>query len=361
VIEPSISDALEVLFPHLSPTLFSPQEIAALRHMAGFLTCSARGGFETRLDSCPQVDLQQCVLSQDGGPQRLREFLTGRFTSATSTSSKWVRVDGFLAQWGDTSSVLHREIPELWLELDNLGTSTPSPETELPLSFFLGLKAQPGRLQDRFKVAKEAIDLLLETAWRDWQANVKICFESCGEEAFISHLGVMLGRPAPALRINIKQLQVDGVAKFLRDVDWPGNVEEVMAFLESLDELGGFTICLDVGAEIFPQIAFECVPKRSEDAHAWNGFLDSIVQKGWCLPEKRDALLLWPGFITPANSEAPWPASLIHASLLKPVDQFTVFERQISHVKLTLRPGRTVEAKAYFGFIHHWLRPNSAH
>lgn len=349
----SFSEAIRVLLPHLPPALLRSDSVQELIHLANFLTWSDRGGFEVRLAPSAQVDLQQRISSQNGGPQRIREMLQG--LPGSSTSAKWARVDAFIAAWGDTSSIANREIPELWLELDNLNPST-NISSEVPLSLFLGLKAE--RSQDGWKVIQEALDGLLGEVWRDWQNPIDRCFQACEEEALVSHVGVMLGRTAPALRINIKQLSLAELPKYLENVGWPGNIQGAMTLLHSLESLGGFTVCLDVGATVFPQIAFECAAKRIGDSHDWSGFLECLVERGWCLPEKKEALLQWPGFITPANSEVRWPASLIRASLLKPVDQFTVLERQMSHIKLTLQPEGSVQAKGYFGYIHQWQQPN---
>ena len=35
-----------------------------------------------------------------------------------------------------------------------------------------------------------------------------------------------------------------------------------------------------------------------------------------------------------------------------------MFDRRLSHVKLTFVPGHAVSAKAYFGYGHVWTRPD---
>jgi hypothetical protein len=67
-------------------------------------------------------------------------------------------------------------------------------------------------------------------------------------------------------------------------------------------------------------------------------------------------LLVWPGVISPADADRPWPADLVRASLRRPADHFTLFERRLSHMKVVCAPGFPIEAKGYFGFEHNWLQ-----
>src|SRR5439155_25568367 len=57
------------------------------------------------------------------------------------------------------------------------------------------------------------------------------------------------------------------------------------------------------------------------------------------------------------DRDGAWPPHLVCASLLRPPDHFTSFQRLLSHVKVVYEPGRPIEAKGYFGFEHAWVRP----
>ena len=70
---------------------------------------------------------------------------------------------------------------------------------------------------------------------------------------------------------------------------------------------------------------------------------------------QREALLAWPGLVTPVAG-GPWPAGLARDALLRPADHFTAIARVVSHVKLVVAPGEPVQAKGYIGFEHRWLR-----
>jgi hypothetical protein len=83
--------------------------------------------------------------------------------------------------------------------------------------------------------------------------------------------------------------------------------------------------------------------------------LPYLVERGLCEREKREALLNWPGQTHPMNSPAVWPRNLIAASLLQQRGKFTVFDRRLSHIKISWRSPGSLEAKAYLWFEHQWL------
>ena len=62
---------------------------------------------------------------------------------------------------------------------------------------------------------------------------------------------------------------------------------------------------------------------------------DFLVKQGWCLKEKRAALLAWVKPVTLLSRET------------KPI----ALRRFISHVKLSIEPSKRVVAKAYVGVV----------
>jgi hypothetical protein len=66
-------------------------------------------------------------------------------------------------------------------------------------------------------------------------------------------------------------------------------------------------------------------------------FLDHLVKCGLCLPERRDALLAWPGYEVRTLRHELWPSWLI---------------RRVNCVKLVHEPDREAQAKAYLLAFH---------
>jgi hypothetical protein len=332
----TLADSLEVLLPNLVPKLVIPDAILGLKTLAGNLAPILRGGFECRLSAnSTQVDLQQCIVQDD--TELLRE-----------QHSEWSQLQDFLAEWRSRL----KSIPELWLEFDiNNNSSLPIP------AIFVGLPQEVSPAVETYNIAAQSLNLL-QSAWSEWQDNLSRCFTACPDGVFVSHIGVMLSRNAPALRVNVKRLQPDTLIPYLQQLGWQGDTKELEALMKQLCALvDRITVCLDVGHKIYPQIGLECIfLKQPPEESRWVVFLNYLIELGLCEPEKREALLNWPGQSNPINSQVPWPNHLIAASLLQPRERFTVFYRRLSHIKVVWQPQGRLEAKAYLWFEHKWLK-----
>jgi hypothetical protein len=88
-------------------------------------------------------------------------------------------------------------------------------------------------------------------------------------------------------------------------------------------------------------------PNRFHLEARWRALFDYLVEKGACLPEKRDLLLLYPGVenaigFTGGAMEPLASASQHFDDLIS-----SVMVRFISHIKIVYHPSRSLEAKAY--------------
>lgn len=385
-----LTESLDVLLPNLMPVLVGSDAVLALKSLAGNLAPILRGGFECRLSAnTRQVDLQQCIVREERELALLREFVAAAIANNDiSVDSGWGKLQEFLNDWCDLSPLppspgrgggnfednyeaisppslvgkgagglghsTLQAIPEIWLEFDvkNLSNCLPLP------AIFFGLPQEASPTIDSYKIAAKSLDLLLDRrGWREWQDNLDLCFSACPKSVFVSHIGAMLSRNFPALRVNIKRLPPDGLISYLQAVGWQGETTAVEALMRQLFELcDRITVCLDVGNKIYPQIGLECIfIKQPPSEPRWSILLDYLVKLGLCDREKREALLHWPGQTHPMNSPAVWPKTLIAASLLQPRERFTVFDRRLSHIKISWRSQRPLEAKAYLWFEHRWL------
>jgi len=327
--------------PNLTPKLVGSDALFGLKALANNLAPILRGGFECRLTAnTSQVDLQQCIVRDD--IELLREQI---ITSANMVHPGWSQLSDFLNEWRTSL----KSIPEIWLEFDINNSSVLIP------AIFVGLPQEISPAYETYEIAVQSLNLLLPSAWNEWQDNLYRCFVACPDGVFVSHIGVMLSRKAPALRVNVKRLQAESLIPYLQQLGWQQQSNEVEALMKQLSVLcERITVCLDIGQYISPQIGLECIFLQQHESR-WAIFLDYLVEHGLCEPEKREALLNWPGQSNPVNSLALWPEHLIAASLLKPRECFTVFERRLSHIKVVWQPQRRLEAKAYLWFEHRWL------
>ncbi|MBE9198374.1 MULTISPECIES: hypothetical protein [unclassified Nodularia (in: cyanobacteria)] len=377
----------------------------SLKALAGNLAPIFQGGFECRLSAnATQVDLQQCIVCNEQELDLLQEFMEVAISTCEETAyPEWLRLRDFLAEW---RSCLE-SIPEIWLEFDvdkNYGTPPPTPPRQrggeitqgfgdqnlgnlLPIShsqgggeikqgfvsiqpdlissfvlplpaIFFGLPQEVSPSVETYGIAAQSLNLLLgDLGWSGWEDNLYRCFAACPDGAFVSHIGVMLSRNSPALRVNVKRLQPHFLIPYLQQIGWQGDTVKVAELMEELFALvDRITVCLDVGDQIYPQIGLECIFLNQPDSESrWAIFLDYLVERGLCEVQKREALLNWPGQINPLNSPAPWPHNLIAASVLQQRERFTVFERRLSHIKIVSQSQSPLVAKAYLWFQHQWL------
>jgi ubiquinone/menaquinone biosynthesis C-methylase UbiE len=335
------SAAVELALPALGESIATPAARSGLLTLARSLPAIDRGGFEVRLaGGVPQVDLQQCVEPRDR--QRLLDHLGAADPGDGSALAT------LAARWADPADAWHKQIVELWLEWDRpSGARAPSQP-----AVFVGLWPERTRQAEAREAVDSVVALLLEDVPRSWLDRLARCFDA-PEPAIVSHVGVMLSRPGTPLRVNVKRLQRDTLTPYLEAVGWPGDTSALATQIAPLwSATDGMTACLDITADVAPALGLELIVKGRE---RWEDLLDLLVDSGWCEPDKRSALLAWPGVDSPPSVGTAWPGRLLVEALLRPARELGVVERRLSHVKVTLATGSGPQAKAYLWFGHRWL------
>lgn len=343
-MSPTLADSLALTLPDVPAALVPHEARAPLVALAGRLAPIHRAGFEVRLARGGEIDFQQGVEAGDGEPAILRRHLR-REGDAT--------LDAFLARWEEAGSPLNEAIDDLWLEFDR--------PPEAARSVFVGFPRGPVAPADRRPVVREALDLLAgRSAWEGFAACVDACFDALPDGATVSHVGLMLGRPGPFVRVNVKRLSAESAEEYLRTLGWAGDPAAAARLVARLARVAdGVTVCVDAGEGLGPGVGLECHvgPQPPHDDGRWRALLDVLVDDGLCSGARAEALLTWPGTTTPATAGASWPPDLVRQALRRPDDHFSALERRLSHVKVTLDADGDVSAKGYFGFMHRWLRP----
>ena len=343
----TVVEMLPYVLRDLPTDLAQPESLPALYKMASYLAPIASGGFECRLGAEPQVDLQQCIRANESQLALLHAHWTESVAKHAPTDPIWARLLAFthrasVAPCRQPSSVLRTTLSEIWLEFD---ADTLSGALPLPSLFFGVQQEAPdaddrGVASDRLSACQTVLELLLGTAFsHDLRESLHRCFAACTNDLFISHIGVMLSRPTEAVRVNVKRLSPDTVGAYLQQIGWPGwpgKIDEVVALISKVDRyVDRITVCLDVGRTISPRVGLECILlEQPPEESRWAAFLADLVDWGLCLPEKRAALLTWPGQ-TVMHSER----SIV---------------RRLSHIKLDYRPNHPLQAKGYLWFSHEW-------
>jgi hypothetical protein len=99
-----------------------------------------------------------------------------------------------------------------------------------------------------------------------------------------------------------------------------------------------FDIGDEFGVKVGIELKFSSVSTIREQQQNRPDYLEWLVQKGWCFPQRNQAVLNWIG----GNKYHPDP------------DDFwsprkTIF-RTINHIKLDFQPGKQPRAKAYLEY-----------
>ena len=258
----------------------------------------------------------------------------------------WSRIWQLCCRWADPQTLLGQHVKLLWLELD---VTSQTGEGSLPApGIFVGFP--PATTVDADdetwrRIVSEVLSLLDGREPRpELQERFERCRRALPPGAFVQYIGLMLARGGDTVRFVFGGLSDADLPGFLAAAGWPGPAADLPDILGDVTRPGGETLHpgasalqLDVGpAGALPRIGLEYVLDRTlqvEEGIRERRFLEHLVERGLCAPEKLAALLKLPG----RALEVWQDLCLIGHS------------RQIHHVKLVVGPDGVSEAKAYYG------------
>jgi hypothetical protein len=358
----TFAEYLRPLIPNLPPDLISPEAFARIMATAGALPGSLAVsvfGFECKLgEEAPLADFQL----QATAAFNARQSIINIATTAPHLLAHpiWRRLREFAVQWSDPASPLHLPLYNLWLEFDMEG---PPSQPPVP-SVFFGLHAEaPGGatgaggngqyLASLPSVCLHALGLLRGDRVPEAVGDTLTrSMNLLPHNARVGFAGAMLPRDIDAFRLIIHGLDKENIPGYLERIGWQGPAQELAAALEATTPFSDYLwLNVDVGEAVYPKVSWECYMRPqgrdSQDLPRWRAFLDFLVEREICTPEKREALLLYPGVVSAEESGELWPESLrLLSRVLGPLG-FSRFKHGIHHIKVVFQPGKPLEAKAY--------------
>jgi hypothetical protein len=251
----------------------------------------------------------------------------------------WVQGDP--AQWG--------AVRALWLELDLDAPAVPGGPPVPPPSVFVAF--------DDALTPEMGTDALLALVERvleplspgcmegDTRARVRGVLDRRPAGAAVPYVGVMLSRARPAVRVYLSRLAGRVVPGLLHELGWPDDqgaeAERVMEALRGLGapEVGALHLDVLEGA-LLPRLGVEYTFERRSQMRGRleeRAFLDRLTEAGLCEPERRDALLAWPGYELVRLRHELWTS---------------ILARRVNCVKLVHEPDREPQMKAYLLAFH---------
>jgi len=345
---------LPEIAPHLPGALVPEPSWPALRAAAGDLPDVASTFYLERPlgAGADRVDLLACVAAEGGAPERLAAWCLRR---------GWERLHAFAEEWARPGTLLHRQVPFVWMEMDapyqrpNLLLCTdpspleryrgPQPEIEtvaareaLEEVSERNRAPRPETLEAwRLDLVERAAELLLGAPLsREALSAVRTCHQALPPGGSIVHLSIMSARSPAALKLNA-WLPRERLRGYLRDIGWPGDPDAIEAGVDRFAP-GSPVVRLDVtpgsarlGLELFR-------PEERRRDPSRDALLDTCLAAGLCTPEQRAALRGWPGSERVRGPGGEWPAR---------VSRWT-------DAKIVFHGGELLAAKAYLGVSSHF-------
>ncbi|GAA6614418.1 hypothetical protein [Scytonema sp. NUACC26] len=355
---------LQVVAPYLSHQLVTPEAFSQIQAVARMLPPSSEALLECRLGAnSSTVDFSVYVTSWNGS----REILAGLNPTMTMpdiilTNPVWRRIRDFCLHWYEPNSLLSN-IHSIWLEFDIDGQL---PKATIP-SFFLCLEHLNEKKNSNKKYEKTEQKQIIETTLSllcgnsissQIKQNIDICLDSLPIGSQILYIGAMLSRQLEAVRVNVTGISEEELFAYLTKIGWKYSVSEVKEIIHILSSLSDkIVLNFDVGNVIFPKIGIECelIKRDPRIEPRWQLFLDYLVEKGLCTPEKRDAFLSWAGYSQEKTHPELWPSNLSKVSSFLGGRGLSIFFRRLNHIKIVYQPGSSLEAKGYLSFGHAWI------
>ena len=312
-------------------------------------------GFETRLgDKDNRADFAFAISGVGRDRNVLTELLQNNvLVKNFLKQSEWQQILNFAKAWADPKSVLNDKVQCFWLEFD-----MPKKTSEIPIpSVFFGPTKSSEDVTSgdlsRYKwLIDEAIPLLKGQKLSENLSKLIIdCLDKMPENGVLFQVGMMLSRDVNVVRLHINKLMPEQIIPYLLSIGWRYDTVELRNLINDFKDLADrFVISYDVmengiGPKIGIELSFS--GNNFQNEKRWKQLLDYLVQKNMCIPEKRDALLRYPGV---DENDA------ISGSVMKPITSATEYQdkliqssvvRYINHVKIVYEPGKPTIAKAY--------------
>jgi len=312
-------------------------------------------GFEIHLgDSRPRADWAFAV--SGAGDDRIvfeNVLKQGNLPASFTQQPEWKQIALFSEAWTQKDSTLKNKVKCFWLEFDMPETKS---DVSVPSVFFGPEKRSEDASQDLMTqyawLVNDALPLLRgQPVSKGVKRQILNCIEKIPQGASLFQVGTMLSRSSNDVRLYINKIHPRSIIPYLNALGWSDEENNFRTLIADLERRADrFVLSYDVTSDgIGPRIGLECSfeENRYHEETRWEDLFDYLVKKRMCLPQKRDALLQYPGVEHPDDFSGGIMKPFISISQhLEDIFSGSLV-RYISHVKVVYMPGRLLEAKAY--------------
>jgi hypothetical protein len=338
-------------------SLISPEKfkdiLSVAKYFPGNLTSFL--GFEIHLGDDQQRADWAFAVSGAGDDRIVFENVLkqGTFPKLSIQRPEWQQIAAFSEAWTQKDSSLKKKVKCFWLEFDMPETKS---DVSVPSVFFgpekISLDASQDLMTQYAWLVNDALPLLrgrpLSTGVKRQILN---CIEKIPQGASLFQVGTMLSRSTNDVRLYINKIHPRKIIPYLNALGWSDEQNKFQTLIKDVDSRADrFVLSFDVTNDgVGPRIGLECSfeENRYHEENRWQDLFEYLVKKGICLPQKRDALLQYPGVEHPDDFSGGVMKPFVSISQhLEDIFSGSLV-RYISHVKVVYRPGRLLEAKAY--------------
>lgn len=352
----SLTDYLRLMQANIPIALISEEQWARILPLGQVLPSAVTTffGFECRLGQ-PEAnaDFLVCADASEAGRRVLAANAYGiDLPEELFDHPVWQRIREFSTNWESEISPLYEKVQNVWLEFD---VAEPDAESIPVPSAFFGpspLFAAPAVEENHPHawVWQQALVLLLgQPVSESLKTNLMRCFEHLPEQAYVFQIGLMLARQWDGVRLCIRDIAPAAIVPYLSCIGWQGDGDALQALLNDLsNRVDRIDLDIDISDRVLPKIGLECyLRKQPKFEPRWIQFLDFLVLRGFCLPQKHQALLQYPGYIRRRMNPDLWPSNISKLSgLLGSAYEWVIF-KGLHHIKLVYQESKVKEAKAY--------------
>jgi hypothetical protein len=276
---------------------------------------------------------------------------------------EWQNTCNFVLEWANQDSVLYQNVLGMWFEFDMVEKSTQTP---IPCIFLHTIPLRITTMEDKEKIGwltKKALPLVTGKQLPEKiEQHVLQAIQLLPKDALVMDAGVMLSRPTSGVRLIIAKIHPDQIIPYLTAIGWSEENEQLPQLLKDLSEqVSRIVLHITITEQgVDQKIGLECsfAPDTYHLEARWESFFEYLIDKGLCLPEKKDALLQFVGVEQDDPRKDFDPAVFRPTVKMQDSDFSSALVRYISHVKLVYGPNQVLTAKAYPG-VRLFGCPNS--
>lgn len=351
----TLENYIDALAGHLKEPFVCKESLNRIKSVSRKLPLVSMAGFESILgsdsamaDFSVNIGLDTPAFNSFSGIYDSEEY------RSLFTHPVWKSVRAFCKEIQNPVSDVYGKVNDFWLEFD-----LQNDPLEIPVPAFFCSPSQAEKKRPLAFYDSHLVPIVKTLLGEDlpdtFRGNLMAVLSALPEHGRIFHTGAMLSRRLNGLRLCLSGLSVQELGKYILTLGLLKSESDFRALVDGLETtIDEFVLSIDVGEYIYPRFGIECYVKSQdirETIARWTKVLNCLEAKGMCTPEKKMALLSWPGysFINEGHEKLSPAVRLLQnrASL--------ALLRGWSHIKIVRDVADGISVKGYFGFARQWV------